>query len=203
MKHAQFLLACIASYLITTPVSAQGICVEENGGCRDIQTGKLYVPEGNKLVDPETKQVYMKMESQPVEINYSKINTPRASGNVMPEGPRDPVTGRIVQPGKQVKVPETELKTETVQGRAFIPGSFVPVPGISGGVGYVYVPGRSVSTTETRTTTREYSRTTTCQGLKSEIDGLNREWSKLEDWNRADVGKRIDKLEAEYQEQCR
>jgi len=136
-----------------------------------------------------------------VEINSSNVYTPRASGNVMPEWPRDPRTGRIIQPGKQVEVQETERKTETVQGSAHIPGSFITVPGISGGG--VFVPGRSVSIDETRTTERKYSRATTCQGLKSEIDGLNRKWSKLEDWNRADVNKRIDKLEAEYQEQCR
>lgn len=55
MKLAQILLACITGSLVTTSVLAQGFCVAENGGCRDIQTGKLYVPDGYKVVDPETK----------------------------------------------------------------------------------------------------------------------------------------------------
>ena len=47
MKLAQILLACVAGCLITTPVSAGGFCIAENGGCRDAQTGKLYVPDGH------------------------------------------------------------------------------------------------------------------------------------------------------------
>ena len=202
MKLAQILLACVTSCLVTTSVSAQGFCVAESGGCRDAQTGKLYVPDGNKLVDPETKQAYL--ENQPVEINSSKLNMPQSSGNVMPEGARDPRTGRIIQTGKQLGVQETEKSTETVN----VPGRRVP---ISGGLvitteGDVAITGGTAwipPSTEKKVIERTYSRTTTCSDLKSEIEGLHRKWSTLEKWNRDDVGKRIDKFEAEYQAQCR
>ena len=199
MKLAKTFL-CVTGFLITTSVSAQGICVEENKGCRDIQTGKLYVQEGNQLVDPETKQVYMTV--QPVEINSIKsIDTTRASGNRSTDVARDPATGRILQPGKKVEIQETEQVTETIKGKAFVPGSYVFVPGTSGTV--IHVPGRHVPVTGTKTTTRQFPRETTCQGLKTEIERLNQKWSTLKAWDRADVSQRIDKLEGEYQDQCR
>jgi len=70
---------------MTTSVSAQGLCVVENGGCRDAQTGKLYVPDGNKLVDPETKQVYL--ENQEVRSSIK--------GGVNVIRPSDAVTSRF------------------------------------------------------------------------------------------------------------
>ena len=82
MKLAQILLACVTSCLITTSVSAQGFCVAENEGCRDIQTGKLYVPDGNKLVDPETKQVYL--ENQ--EVRSSVVSSGVGETSKTPSG---------------------------------------------------------------------------------------------------------------------
>lgn len=38
---------------------ATGLCVMEKGGCRDLTSNKVYVSEDNKLVDPETKDVYV------------------------------------------------------------------------------------------------------------------------------------------------
>ena len=126
---------------------------------------------------------------------------PRAVSNTIQGATRDPATGRILQPGKKVNIQETEQITETIQGSAYVPGSFVSVPGMGDTV--VHVPGKHVPITETRTTTRQYSRATTCQDLKTEIDGLNQKWSELKPWNRADVSQRIDRLEGEYQDQCR
>jgi clan AA aspartic protease (TIGR02281 family) len=100
MKLAPILLACIVGCLITTSASARGFCVVEKGGCRDSQTGKLYVQEGNQLVDPETKQVYT--EDQPVEINSQKDITSRMQGppsvyspphlDIKPSGNGNPAT---------------------------------------------------------------------------------------------------------------
>lgn len=83
MKTHTTLSACIAACLMSTSAFAGGFCVVEKDGCRDAQTGKLYIQEGNRLVAPETGQVYT--EDQPVIITprppgSSSANTPPSPG---------------------------------------------------------------------------------------------------------------------------
>jgi hypothetical protein len=63
MKIARILFDGVVGCLITASTSAMGFCVVENNGCRDLETGKLYVQEGDQLVDPETKQIYSEIRS--------------------------------------------------------------------------------------------------------------------------------------------
>jgi clan AA aspartic protease (TIGR02281 family) len=100
MKNALILLIYIVGCLMSASSSARGFCVVEKEGCRDSQTGKLYVQEGSQLVDPETKQVYA--EDRPVEIYSPKdvtSRTPQRSSvnplshpDVDPSGNRNPTT---------------------------------------------------------------------------------------------------------------
>jgi len=63
MKTILISIACIAGCLTASAASAMDICVQSIGdGCRDLSSGKLYYPSGNKLVDPETKRVFMQVE---------------------------------------------------------------------------------------------------------------------------------------------
>lgn len=195
-------IICMAVGLMPASVSAVDICVQGNGGCQDLRTGRVYVPEGNKLVDPETRRTFM--ENPPVPVDPGRIQVLRGSGSTKPEPPRDPATGWIVQGGKRVGITETEIKKETIMiparrirvpgGLAITPRGAVPVWG-----GPAWIP----PSTEVVTSTRTYTRTTTCSGLKDEIDALNRTWSKRESWNRAEVSERIDKLEMRYRDECR
>ena len=50
-------MACLTMCLMS---NAMAICVLVAGGrCKDIETGKEYVQSGDKLVGPETDEVYM------------------------------------------------------------------------------------------------------------------------------------------------
>lgn len=196
MKRMLIAVLCLFGIVpMIATVKAAGMCVVEAEGCRDLQTGKLYVRSGNKYIDPETNEVFM--ENEPVRIpaagKQSDIRVPRTPVRTMPEPPRDPVTGRIIQPGKNVFVQETEQTEETITG-----GSRV-VPIIGGGGRMAIIP----SIDEKRTTTRTYTRATTCEGLKAEINSLHGQWSSRKDWDRAEVGARIDNLEAQYRSDCR
>lgn len=190
MKKLLPLWMCMLAGLMSSSAPAMDICVQENSGCKDLRTGRVYVSEGNKLVDPETRQIYAVIP--PVQVDAGKgteILRPRNTG---PSPPRDPITGRIIQDNKRVKI----LETEETKGTVRIPGRTLPI--IEGGR-LLTIPPRDVPVI----TRYNYVRTTTCAGLKAEIAALNRKWSELERWNRAEVSDRIDKLEAQYSDECR
>lgn len=62
MKTVRLLLSCVAMGAMATPVSAAGLCIQGNGGCKDLSTDQVYVRSGNELVDHETGQPVMTIE---------------------------------------------------------------------------------------------------------------------------------------------
>lgn len=179
MKSA-FIVWCSAGMMfIATTLQAAGMCAVEAGGCRDLQTGKLYVRSGDKYIDPETNEVFM--ENEPVRVpapgKQSDIRVPRTSVRAVPESSRDPATGKIIQPEKRVFIQDTE-KTIVREGTR---------------------PDGPITGTATHT----FTRTTTCRALKDELNSLNSAWISRKDWDRVEVGERIDKLESQYRSECR
>lgn len=62
MKTIRLLLSCVAMSAMVTAVSAAGLCIQGNGGCKDLSTDQVYVRSGDELVDPETGQPVMTIE---------------------------------------------------------------------------------------------------------------------------------------------
>lgn len=62
MKTVRLFFSCVAMSAIATTVSAAGICILENGGCKDLSTGQVYVRSGDALVDPVTGKAVMAIE---------------------------------------------------------------------------------------------------------------------------------------------
>lgn len=75
----------------------------DDGGCKDLVSGKVYVQRGNKLIDPKTNSVYM-------ELSEKKITSEVMMGGVQYEYVHD-VEYVVTQPARV----ENENDTDTQQ----------------------------------------------------------------------------------------
>jgi len=103
MKTGILLSTCITGFFLSTSCLSQGFCIVENGGCRDSADGKLYIQEGNQLVDPETKRVYMDIPpdivTRPRVINDRPRSSSESGISINPTTGRPyPVVVRVYEP---------------------------------------------------------------------------------------------------------
>ena len=129
MKNKTLLSVCVTGFFISTSSFAQMYCIVVNGGCRDGASGKLYVQEGNQLVDPETKRFYMEAPSVPVTGPVIIRPRPQPQTGI----PINPTTGRpypiVTRNIGPVDEPATAPTSPGVSGRGVPNGQFQPHPG--------------------------------------------------------------------------
>lgn len=129
MKNKTLLSVYVAVFFISTSSFAQMFCIVVNGGCKDGASGKLYVQEGNQLVDPETKRFYMEAPSVPVTGPVIIRPRPEPQTGI----PINPTTGRpypiVTRNIGPVDEPATAPPPPGVSGREVPNGQFQPHPG--------------------------------------------------------------------------
>lgn len=104
MNTIRLLSSCVTITAMASTVSAAGICIQGNGGCKDLITNQVYVRSGDRLMDSDTQRPVMTIEpfKWHVVTEQDRLDTSRRKVEAIAQAKAEAVRERIEAANQRV-----------------------------------------------------------------------------------------------------